>query len=168
MSDSIPILKVVVAGDGNAGKTSLIRQYCEGKFEASRVMTIGVDFQTKVVRLPGGPVKLSVWDVAGQDRFRSFRSGFYRGARAAALVYDVTAPDSFAHLPAWRDEVLRSVPKARLVVVGNKVDLDPAVPAGTAQSWAASIGAPHLLTSALTAAGVSELFHSLAQAASAV
>lgn len=167
MSDSIPTLKVVVAGNGNVGKTSLIRQYCEGKFEASRVMTIGVDFQTKVVQLPGGPVKLSLWDVAGQDRFKSFRTGFYRGARAVALVYDVTLPESFASLPKWRDEVLQSAPKTRFIVVGNKIDLTPKLPADLAQAWAASIDAPHLLTSAATAAGVPHLFQSLAQAASA-
>ena len=65
MSTSVPLLKIVVAGDGNVGKTSLIRQYCEGRFEQSRVATIGVDFQTKMVEIKGKPVKLSIWDMAG-------------------------------------------------------------------------------------------------------
>ena len=70
---TVPVLKVVIAGDGNVGKTSLIRRYCEGKFEQSRVATIGVDFQTKLVELTGGPVKLSIWDMAGQERFQVMR-----------------------------------------------------------------------------------------------
>ena len=63
--EGVPIFKVILLGDGNVGKTSLARRYCEGKFEVSRIMTIGVDFQTKVVNLPGQQVKLSIWDVAG-------------------------------------------------------------------------------------------------------
>ena len=47
MVTTLTTVKVVVAGDGAVGKTSLIRRYCEGKFAGSRVMTIGVDFQTK-------------------------------------------------------------------------------------------------------------------------
>ena len=68
-SQSIPIVKVVVAGDGRVGKTSLIRRHSAGMFQASRVMTIGVDFQTIVVKLDNRSVKLSIWDIAGQDRF---------------------------------------------------------------------------------------------------
>jgi GTPase SAR1 family protein len=43
------VLKIVVAGDGGVGKTSLIRRYCEGKFEHTRVETIGVDFQPQTL-----------------------------------------------------------------------------------------------------------------------
>ncbi len=59
MPAAIPTLKVVVAGDGNVGKTSLIRRWSEGRFESSRVMTIGVDFQTKVVELPDGEEEIA-------------------------------------------------------------------------------------------------------------
>jgi GTPase SAR1 family protein len=104
-SSALPIYKVVVAGDGNVGKTSLVRRYCEGKFEASRITTLGVDFQTKVVTVGDQTIKLSIWDVAGQDRFVSFRDTFYRGAHAVALVYDVTSPATFFNLMHWRDEI---------------------------------------------------------------
>ena len=67
-------------------------------------------------------VKLSIWDMAGQDRFEIVRGGFYRGSRAAALVYDVTSIASLGNLKRWRDEVLRVRPGQPFVVVGNKVD----------------------------------------------
>src|SRR3990170_7923477 len=120
---SIPVFKVLMAGDGAVGKTSLIRRFCEGKFEESRVSTIGVDFQTQRVELPGGTVKLSIWDMAGQDRFHDIRQGFYRGSRTAALVYDANAPVTLQNLPRWREEILAVVPDLRFVVVANKVDL---------------------------------------------
>jgi small GTP-binding protein len=159
----IPLFKVAIAGDENVGKTSLIRRYCEGKFESSRVATIGVDFQTKVVELPSGPVKLSIWDMAGQDRFQVVRTGMYRGSRTVALVFDLAVPATLERLAAWRAEVQANAPAAQLMVVGNKLDLAKARGAGKA--FADSIGAPYVETSAQSGEGVAELFVLLAKLA---
>ncbi len=161
-----PTYKVVVAGDGNVGKTSLIRRWSEGKFEASRVMTIGVDFQTKLVQLPDGPVKLSIWDMAGQERFESMRAGFYRGARAVALVYDLTSPESLANLKEWAREVHQAIGWVRYLVVANKLDLPRVTRLAEAQQLAADLKAPHLETSAASGEGVPALFETLARLAS--
>jgi small GTP-binding protein len=152
-----------VAGNGNVGKTSLIRRFCEGKFEQTRVATIGVDFQTQTVDLAGQTVKLSIWDMAGQDRFQIIRAGFYRGSRAAALVYDVTEPDSLESLVRWRDEILEVVENQPFVVVGNKIDLERKQQAEHAQQFADLLKAPYLETSALDGSGVADLFETLAQ-----
>ena len=159
------VIKVVVAGDSAVGKTSLIRRYCEGKFEHTRVTTIGVDFQTQTVELPERTVKLSIWDMAGQDRFAVVRSAFYRGSRAAALVYDVTDPQTLADLARWREEILTAVREQPFLVVGNKVDLERVVPEEEGKAFAESIGALYLETSALTGSGVPGLFRGLAMLA---
>lgn len=159
---TIPVLKVVVAGDGNVGKTSLIRRYCEGRFEQSRVATIGVDFQTQRVELPDGAIKLSIWDMAGQERFEVMREGFYRGSLAAALVYDLTEPKSLENLPKWRAEIMKVVEGLPLLVVGNKRDLAPEAPLTAGEALADEIGGNHLVTSALTGEGVNRLFKGLA------
>jgi len=159
---TVPVLKVVIAGDGNVGKTSLIRRYCEGKFEQSRVATIGVDFQTKLVDLEDRRVKLSIWDMAGQDRFQVMREGFYRGSLAVALVYDLTEPESLDHLNRWQAEIQQVVPAVPLIVVGNKLDLATEAAAYQGQQWARAIPAEHLSTSARTGQGVGDLFQRLA------
>jgi len=163
----MPVLKVVVAGDGGVGKTSLIRRYCTGKFQESRIMTIGVDFQIQVVDLGDRTVKLSIWDIAGQERFGSFRASFYRGARAVALVYDVTDPISLRNLPLWQAEIAKVAPQARFVVVGNKIDLERKVPREKVEAWVREIGFPYLETSALTGEGVQAFFTTLARLAAA-
>lgn len=160
---SVPVLKVVVAGNGAVGKTSLIRRFCEGKFELTRVATIGVDFQTQMVALPERTVKLSIWDMAGQDRFQVIRTGFYRGSRASALVYDVTDLESFNSLPRWHTEITDAIQKQPFVVVGNKTDLERVQPRAAAEAFADSIGASYVETSALDGRGVSDLFESLAR-----
>ncbi len=152
-----------MAGNGNVGKTSLIRRFCEGKFEQARVATIGVDFQTQTVDLPGQTVKLSIWDMAGQDRFQIIRAGFYRGSRASALVYDVTDPESLTSLARWRDEILEAVEQQPFISVGNKIDLERTQQPQQAQEFANSLQAPYLETSALDGSGVSQLFETLAK-----
>ncbi len=164
---TMPVFKVVVAGDGGVGKTSLIRRYCTGKFQESRIMTIGVDFQIQVVHLGDRAVKLSIWDVAGQERFGSFRASFYRGARAVALVYDVTDPISLRNLPLWRAEIAQVAPQAQFMVVGNKIDLERKVPREKVEAWIRRIGLPYVETSALTGEGVQAFFTTLARLAAA-
>jgi small GTP-binding protein len=167
--NGIPLLKVVVVGDGAVGKTTLIRRYCEGKFHASRVATIGVDFYTQQVQLPDPAgvhtqraVRLSIWDMAGQEQFKVVRTGFYRGSRAAALVYDVTSMSSLGNLKRWRDEVLQVLQGQPFVVVGNKVDLERTVSSELGRRAAAYFEGPYVETSALTGEGVAELFETLA------
>jgi Ras-related protein Rab-11A len=163
--DTITLLKVALIGDGNVGKTSIARRYCEDSFSESRIMTIGVDFQTKVVALDDRTVKLSIWDVAGQDHFAVVRESFYRGTLAAALVYDICDPESFNHLPKWVDEIRGQVPQIKFVIVGNKSDLTGTVSNEAASTYAASLNAPFILTSALTGAGVADMFLKLAKQA---
>lgn len=161
----VPLLKVVIVGDAAVGKTTLVRRYCEGKFQESRVATIGVDFYTQLVRLPSETVKLSIWDMAGQQRFQAVRTGFYRGSRAAALVFDVTDPATLVHLRRWQQEVLRTAPGQRLLVVGNKTDLPRSVRYAVGRVFASYVGATYLETSAKSGKGVSQLFGALAQLA---
>lgn len=72
---------------------------------------------------------MQIWDTAGQERFQSLGVAFYRGADCCVLVFDVTAPNTFKSLDAWRDEFLiqaspRDPESFPFVVIGNKIDLD--------------------------------------------
>jgi small GTP-binding protein len=161
MSD-IPVVKVSIVGDANVGKTSLVRRYSEGKFKQSRVATLGADFQTKVVQLPRGPVKLSIWDMGGQKQFEPVRKVFYSGTVAAALVYDLTTLDSLKNLENWYNEVQAAVNNTNFLVLGNKSDLEPGIPNGTGARFAEIIGAKHIKTSALEGSGIEDAFYELA------
>ena len=83
----IRTLKVIVGGEGNVGKTSLVRQYAKGKFSEARNLTLGIDITTHQFSVGGEPLKLAIWDIEGQA---GNRPNFYLGAQAAVLVYDVT------------------------------------------------------------------------------
>ena len=131
-------LKMVLLGDSGVGKTSLMNRYATGKFTGQYKATIGADFLAKdnvvVSDLFGTRhlVSLQIWDTAGQERFQSLGVGFYRGADAALLCYDVTDPHSLDHLDHWRKEFLEQVGGGNVlgdattqfpfVVLGNKMD----------------------------------------------
>jgi small GTP-binding protein len=158
--------KVAMIGDGNVGKTTLLRRFATGMFQESRIMTIGVDFQTVAVKSGDLSIKLTVWDLAGQDRFASFRENFYLGARAVALVYDVTDRQSLEDLPRWLQEARGGVDHNHFLVVGNKIDVPGrVVTPAEGKQYAAAINAAYLETSAKTGDGVSRLFELLARAA---
>ncbi len=156
----LPVYKVVFVGDGGVGKTSLIRRYCEGKFEQTRMMTIGVDFQTKIVETPMGPVKLSIWDLAGQPHFKSVRESFYSGGDVVVLVYDLTDINSLKNLVDWYKEVRQFLPDIPYLLVGNKADLlTKNEPYG--KIFAEKIKSTILQTSASSGEGVEDLFQSI-------
>jgi small GTP-binding protein len=165
-SEQILRYKVAIIGDGNVGKTTLLRRFATGMFQESRIMTIGVDFQTMNVKSGDLSFKLTVWDLAGQERFASFRENFYRGARAVAMVFDVTDRQSFENLSHWLQEAKTVVDHNRFLVIGNKIDMpNRVVEAGEGKQYAASISAAYLETSAKTGDGVARLFELLARAA---
>lgn len=159
---NFPLLKVMLLGDGNVGKTSLARQFCEGKFEQSRVLTIGVDFQTKVLQLQKGTVKLSIWDVAGQPRFQVVRETFYRGCLAAALVYDLTDKRTLSNLNNWLEEIRRFVPNVKFLIAGNKLDLAATENDVEGKAFATRHSIPYVETSAATGKNVHQMFVGLA------
>ncbi|KAH6582168.1 hypothetical protein BASA61_007544 [Batrachochytrium salamandrivorans] len=130
MSDT-PILKVVVLGDGNVGKTALRNQFVHRQFVQGYKATIGADFITKKVRVESlsKSVSFQIWDTAGQERFHSLGVAFFRGADACILVYDVTSTQSLDHLEKWMREFVHQAgisnpAKFPFILVGNKTDME--------------------------------------------
>lgn len=85
--------------------------------------TVGVEFNSRTIKLGDKNVKLQLWDTAGQERFRSVTRSYYRGAAAAVLVYDITKRSTFENLDRWlADCRALASPHLVVVLVGNKVD----------------------------------------------
>mmetsp|Transcript_93907 Transcript_93907/g.184130 ORF Transcript_93907/g.184130 Transcript_93907/m.184130 type:complete len:234 (-) Transcript_93907:88-789(-) len=122
------LLKVIVLGCANVGKTSIMERFATGKFSGLRRPTVGADFLSKKIEIHDVEVSLQVWDTAGQERFHqgSLGNSFYRGAHGALLVYDVNNASSIEQIAQWRDECIAHQDTDAyfpLVVIGNKVDI---------------------------------------------
>ncbi|KAK3304518.1 P-loop containing nucleoside triphosphate hydrolase protein [Chaetomium strumarium] len=69
-------------------------------------------------------MKLSLWDTAGQETYKSVTRSYFRGASGALLVFDLTRKSTFQHAIDWLND-LRQIaePDIVVVLVGNKADL---------------------------------------------
>ena len=72
--------KILLMGNSGVGKSSIIQRYMKKTFEESYKCTIGVDFLMKTLEIKGKTVKLQLWDTAGQEKYKSMVSSYYRGA----------------------------------------------------------------------------------------
>ncbi|KAJ6900721.1 hypothetical protein NC652_026732 [Populus alba x Populus x berolinensis] len=133
--------KILLIGDSGVGKSSLLLSFISNSVR-DLSPTIGVDFKIKVLTLGGKRLKLTIWDTgvsflqryrmnnefcciaAGQERFGTLTSSYYRGAHGIILVYDVTRRETFENLSdIWAEEVeLYTNQKCIKILVGNKVD----------------------------------------------
>uniref|UniRef100_A0A8C9AZJ1 RAB5B, member RAS oncogene family n=1 Tax=Phocoena sinus TaxID=42100 RepID=A0A8C9AZJ1_PHOSS len=89
-------LKLVLLGESAVGKSGLELRFVEGQSHKYRESITGAAFLTQSVCLEATTVKFEIWDTAGQERYHSSAPMYYRGAQAAAVVYDITNRETFA------------------------------------------------------------------------
>jgi small GTP-binding protein len=118
------VYKLIVVGDAGVGKTALARRYTEGKFDESYVLTLGVDFFTKAVKVKGHRIKLVIYDTAGQEVFDFVRGLYFEGSAGAVIAYSVTSRKSFNRTEYWKKQVEQRCQGIPLMLVGCKVDLE--------------------------------------------
>ena len=87
--------------------------------------SIGVDFKLKNIEIDGKKIKLQIWDTAGEERFRTITTSYYKGAHAILIVFDITEKDSFDHVKNWVADIDKFAKQGVLrILVGNKCDLE--------------------------------------------
>ncbi|XP_038665371.1 ras-related protein Rab-2A isoform X2 [Scyliorhinus canicula] len=85
------LFKYIIIGDTGVGKSCLLLQFTDKRFQPVHDLTIGVEFGARMITIDGKQIKLQIWDTAGQESFRSITRSYYRGAAGALLVYDITS-----------------------------------------------------------------------------
>lgn len=195
------ISKLVCIGDSGTGKSSLTIRLCEGRFSATHDVTIGVEFGSRIV--PVGPpanaalgikapygdagrssrseveqkkMKLSLWDTAGQETYKSVTRSYFRGASGALLVFDITRRNTFESVTGWLNDLRHMAEEGIVIIlVGNKADLAEqstdiegnnrrAVTKEEAEDWCKREGVlKYLETSAKSGEGVERAFLEVAE-----
>ena len=171
------LLKIVVVGAAASGKSSIMKRFVSGRFVGERRPTIGADFMTKTLVLGSDTANIQIWDTAGQERFHNsaagLGAGFYRGASAAVIVFDVTYPKSWDQVPMWREAILTNVGVTEeeefpIMCLANKVDLDLAwsgIDNEKVAGWCSDHGIGLLETSAKDGSGVDAAMQAVAMLA---
>jgi len=160
------LFRLLLIGDSGVGKSCLLLRFSDQSHTDSYISTIGVDFKIRTIESEGKTIKLQIWDTAGQDRFRSITSTYYRGAHGIIIVYDVTESETFQNVKVWLAEIEKCAsPGVHKLLVGNKCDLvgRRQVEYETAKAYAEKLSIPFLETSAKAATNVEKAFLVLAQ-----
>ncbi|XP_063905522.1 uncharacterized protein LOC135124404 [Zophobas morio] len=161
-------IKVIFLGPSGAGKTSIIKRYIENSWKDNGNMTMGCDLYTckhVISDIFDLTLKFHLWDTAGQERFCSIIPRYYREAKVALLVFDITSQKSFEKMKRWFAELENNASPMVLCLIGNKTDLDKKreVTKNQAKHYAESISASYYECSAQQGEGIREVFDDVAR-----
>jgi len=125
----IPVCKIVVAGDGGVGKTTLIYKLIGS--EHIITMTPGISIESMKVEISSEcSVDVVFWDMGGQPQFRFFQQNFFECANVVILVFDLTRYKSFLNLKNEWIKMIQTVgilTSSIVILVGNKLDLGQSI-----------------------------------------
>jgi small GTP-binding protein len=161
-------IKVVLIGDSGVGKTSIISQFINRKFDPYCQISLNSEFSIKVIEYPEyhKSLKFNIWDTVGQEKYRSLAKIFYKNAEVIILVYDLTCERTFSSIKDyWYNEIVKNANNNPiLVLVGNKADLrkdDITYYNESCKNYANEIKAIFGQVSALSYSGISNLFEKI-------
>ena len=119
------LLKLVMIGDSGVGKTNILSRYINNEFSSITKATVGVEFFSTIIKKNNKLIKLQIWDTAGQERYKSITSAYYKGAKGAFVVYDITKMKTFKNLDKWITELKANGNEdIYIILIGNKLDLE--------------------------------------------
>lgn len=166
--DSMICLKTVILGEPGVGKTCLANRLVHNTFKECDPTT-GASYSKKVITFPkyNRNIKFDIWDTAGQEKYRSMNKIFYKDAKIAILVYDITRKSSFEEIKNYWLEQIKSFGEKEIIiaVAANKSDLydHEEVDEGIGRGFAQSNNLIFRYTSAKNASGIDELFESIGE-----
>ena len=121
------VFKIVIVGDASVGKTNIIYRYLHDKPMKDIQSTIGVELNAKEYEFEGNKIKMQIWDTAGQEKFQSLSTAYYKGAQGFVLVYDITNRKSFENIDNWYSKLKSTLEYStdlEILLIGNKCDLE--------------------------------------------
>jgi small GTP-binding protein len=159
----LDFVKIRLAGDHGIGKTAFMTRFLDDTFHPTQV-TVDQEVKFKTCSALGETFKVQLIDTAGQERFRTVTSSYYRGAHGIMLTFDLTSKESFEDLQEWLAEVERyTVGGLVKLLVGTKSDLADkrAVTEEEAKAYAKKLGVSYVETSSKDGKNVQEAFDTL-------
>ncbi|MHA2394347.1 MAG: Rab family GTPase [Promethearchaeota archaeon] len=115
------LFKIVLLGDNSEGKIAFTQNICHNIFNSDTKLTIGVDFFTKQMRVLDSEIRLHLWDIVGDPRFKFLIPTYCSGANAAIIIYDVNNPYSLDHVSEWADIVRSRADDIPIMLIGSKL-----------------------------------------------
>ncbi|MHA1148839.1 MAG: Rab family GTPase [Promethearchaeota archaeon] len=160
------VFKIVIIGDPEVGKTSLILRFTDNAFNRKYLPTLGVNVCEKNISIDDHNAQFLIWDIAGQLKFKKMRKHFYQGADGVVIVFDLAKRKSFENVKNWYEDIKNILSQREILgtLVGNKKDLtERVVSKEEAEVLAIELGVEYIETSAKTGENVQEIFKKMAR-----
>ncbi len=122
-SNKMPEFKLVIIGDGGVGKTTFVKRHVTGHFQKPYIPTKGAEVTPVEFHTSRGPVKFTVWDTAGQEKFGNLRECYYIDSHCAIIMFDLTARETYRNVAKWHKDLVKICPNIPICLVGNKADV---------------------------------------------
>jgi len=161
-------IRIVIAGAEGVGKSCIIKRYCEKRFVAKYLPTIGIDYGATRIFVDKREVSVHIFDTSGLQLFKEVRNEFYREAHGLLLVTDVSRRESFDSLGEWIKEIKlelgregRGLDNTVCFLAANKSDVAPdrrEVDELEAKLWSELHGFSYFDTSASNGSGITDMF----------
>lgn len=123
------VFKIIIAGDTGVGKTSLVRRYVDNEFIPSKKATIGIDYFLKSINLANMGLKttsvsLQIWDLAGEEKYRTFLPAYIPGTNGIFFVYSEDVKKSFNYLNDFMVELKKLLKEpVPIILIKAKIDI---------------------------------------------
>ena len=115
--------KVEIVGDLEVGKSSIMRRILNDDFIEEYSPTQGYEFTPYLIKINDTVLKFQIWDMCGNENYRSVLLNLYRNAVLGILVYAINSRQSFDNLENWITQLKKNaLPDSRIILLGNKSD----------------------------------------------
>ena len=166
------LIKIILLGESDVGKTALFKRYFNDSFKIdNNLATIGMESETKFIMINKDICKLTIFDTAGQEKFRSVPRNYYKNADGILLLFDVCNRDTFDKIKDWINEIKihsnKSInnddDKNKLIVylLGNKIDMERDVNKKEGEKMANELKIKYFEISCKTSINVNEVINRL-------
>lgn len=137
-------MKFIVIGDSRVGKTTLVEKYCG--YDGDKNHNKSQLYYEHTLTTAEWSCNLKISDTAGQERYRSVTSSYYRGSQGCLIVFDTSEETSFVNIEHWYEDLMNycNTSSVSVVLVGIKRDTrERVVSTERAQSFAEHLSMPY-------------------------
>jgi len=122
--------KIIMIGDSDSGKKTIFKKLSSGTFNEKSISTIGMDNRTLslTINTEEGEkeIEIQLCDTAGQERFRSITTSYYKSSQGILFLYDITKKESLDSINNWIENIKDSLEEDYInnllviILIGNK------------------------------------------------
>lgn len=120
--------KMLVVGDGNVGKSSVVQHLIYGTFDSKKSSTIGIEINDQMNVVKGeiegehDTIRLNIWDFGGQEVQHSTHLFFLTTRSLYLLVVDARKGDQVNNIEYWLKLIESFGADSPIIIVINQID----------------------------------------------